>query len=285
MSATRIVTREALSARPLPVARVAAAFGARGGCYVRGYTDAELERFCHAATRGGQLDGDLLRQVTLAQCLLASPAPDGPRWLGPEPEPTREQVARLAELPMGSLARLEQIADDLAGLTAELQVALAGGATFLSDDPTLPLPEGEFRLASLDELLSEARGVGLAASVCGELGGLWVRAYTAAEKSAAERLGTRGRERSPRRARWALLADCLLTGPEPDSPPLVDASLPAAERMAWVARHLWPGEQLRLERCADVLSGWGPAEAEILRTSERAVPLASTPSDSGLSTG
>ena len=282
-------TRAALTARPLFVASVPDAFGRRGGCYVRGYTDAELELMIHAASSGGKLDAQRLRQVQLAAVLLSGPAPDSPRLLGPEPQPTREQVAMVAKFPPQSLDRLVQISDNLVGLTVELQLALRQGETFLGDDPAdaespnAAIPE-PLRVVDLGALAAEPLGCEPAEDVFGSLGGIYVREYDTAEAARWELLGQRGRHRSPRRVRWAKLAACLMLGPEPDSPRLIgDGQAVTAEDLAWVSRYVWPGEQLRLGRMADVLSGWSADTEARLATAE--VPLPGASSATGASTG
>lgn len=281
-----VADRAALEERPLSVARVPDAFGKRGGCWIRGYRDSELEKFIGAATRGGKVDGTRLQAVQLAAVMLASGDPDGPRLLGPEPEPTKEQVAKVGEFPPAGLARLVQLSDDLSGLTADLQLAIRDGATFLPDEPAYEAEEaGELELVDLAALSGRSLQT-VYADVFGPLGGVWVREYEAAEQAAWELLGVRGRTPNLRRRRWAKLAAVLVCGPEPDSPRLIqthtEPGTVTTVDMTWIGTHLRPGEQVQLERMADALSGWAP-ETEA-RLAEAEVPLIGSSSGSGAST-
>lgn len=279
------VTRAALESRPLRVASVPNAFGRRGGCYVRGYTDRELERLVHTATLGGQVNGQRLKHAQLALVLLRGPEPDAPRLFGDEPYPTRDQVKQAGQLPPGGIDPLVEVSDGLAAWSIEAKLALLGGETGLpaSEDAAIAPDATEVCLPELDSLFGDELAV-VPADVFGELGEVFVREYGAAELARWEVVAVRGRSATPRRMRWAKLAACLLTGPNADSPRLIgEGEKVTGDDLAWIAEHIWTGELMRLERMADALSGW---TAEIESTLADELPLAATadPSSDGAST-
>lgn len=282
----QVVTQAALEARGIDVARVPDAFGARGGCYVRGYTAIELELMVGAATKGGTLNLAELNRVQLAQCLLKSPDQPWQRLCGESVNPTRAELKKIDQVPPAAVPRLVQISDSLCGLTSELKVALFSGETWLDDEPEVS-EDDDLMVVDFEQL--SARGLAVKPSdVFGELGTVWVREYTAKEASAWERLATRGKTTSPHRLRWAKLAACLLLGPTPDSPRLVGPSTGSgqadvtAEDLTWVGTHIRHGEAMQLERMADALSGWSADTEARLAKSE--LPLPGGCSGSGAST-
>lgn len=278
------VTRDVLEQRGIDVARVRDAFGARGGCYVRGYTALELELMVAAATRGGELDINRLNRIQLAQCLLKSAERPWQRLCGDTEHPTRDDLKKIDLVPPAAVPRLVQISDDLCGLTSRLKVALFSGETWLDEPANPEVADDDDDLIVVDFEQLSARGLAVKPSdLFGELGTVWVREYTAREAAAWERLATRGKTTSPHRLRWAKLAACLLLGPTPDSPRLVGSGDDvAAEDLTWIGTHIRHGEAMQLERMADALSGWSADTEARLANSE--LPLPGGSSGSGAST-
>lgn len=274
LSAAALVTREALEARRLEVAWVPEVLRGRGGCWVRGYTDGELELMVRAATRGGRVDGGQLQQVQLAQCLLSGPDPESERLLGPGKAPTSEELAAVAALPPGAASRLMALSDRLAGLefpTGEVSPA-DGASTSPAASSEGAAGEAAPELLDLRALVGRAFETELVAGVFGELGGIWVREYSVAEMETFRRLGVLGRTPSLRRQRWAMLALVMQRGPSPDSPRLVgEGAAVRPEELEWVARYVRTGEQLRLARVVERLSGW--SEETEARLAESQLPL------------